>query len=239
MNNLKFAQEEAVRFYSRVAPVLRAGIKKFRKKKGIESVPAIDVPLSQNQELLFDVISYNDEQSVIKILNTIDDVNYIDERGLSPLSLALGFGQDRYAIVNRLLERGADPNKKIILLRFNKDKNVMEWWWDKKSTPLLSAITAAQPGIELIKLLLEKGSDPNKSVVEYVTIEGNKVLIRHIPLLSAVTVQNPNMEIIDMLLDYGADPYAKDNRGRTALDIALASNASIEIIDRLQRAIKQ
>jgi hypothetical protein len=104
--------------------------------------------------------------------------------------------------VQKLLDRGADPNVKFR----HGDR-----------TPLVlvaSARDSSDPShrqdlLAVAKLLLERGANPNAQTP-----------IGKTALMVAAEKNDPDM--IELLLAKGADPVIKDGNGKTALDMALA-----------------
>lgn len=126
---------------------------------------------------------------------------YADD-GFTPLALACYFSQ--YPVSKLLVEKGADVNK----VASN----------GSQIGPIHSAV--AVNSVELVRLLLENGGDPNLKQNGGVT-----------PLHSAA--HRGNVPIIELLLQHGADTGAKMADGRTALDFARADGheAVVKILE--------
>lgn len=94
------------------------------------------------------------------------------------------------AIVNKLLEKGADPNKETI----------------NGETPLYIASQYNNP--EVVEVLLEKGADPNKATTDY----------GETPLFIASVFNHSR--VVEALLNHGANVDQAINNGSTPLYIA-------------------
>ena len=116
-------------------------------------------------------------------------------------------------ITRRLLERGADPNKKFAMQDRSRDRSIAE-------TVLMLA--AEQGQLEILKLLLKSGADPNVS-----NAFGQTAL--HIAAGSGA------VDMVRLLLDAGADPEVTRSETSTPLDIAV-DKGNTSIIDLLLAA---
>ena len=141
------------------------------------------------------------------------------------LALMLAMQEDNEEIVDMLMERGATMNLKLIdpagydfltvlsdrasprmvQLALNMGANVNEQNAANKRTALM--IAAMSDRIDVMKVLLENGADPN--IVD-------KNLFS--PLMVA-SLHN-NYDIVKLLLDYGAKVDLKNTIGTTALNLA-------------------
>ena len=150
------------------------------------------------------------------------DVNYIEAGGMTALSMTLS-AMDRESseiAAVKLLEAGADVNPPV-----------SPWKW----SPLMWAVGNAyfvelETGADhtgLIKLLLDAGADPN------VKADGNTPLHAVAFIEREITAGFPEgslppgysskigPKIAEMLLDAGADKNAKNDEGKTPLQVAL------------------
>ncbi len=122
--------------------------------------------------------------------------------GFQAVHLAAFFG--RTEVMAALLERGAEAN-----CYSENDMHVQ---------PIHSAVAGRH--LEITRMLLEHGADPNAAQGEGFT-----------PLQGAA--QNGQMEMVALLLAHGADPRQKNDRGQTAADIA-AEAGHTEVAARLK-----
>jgi ankyrin repeat protein len=130
--------------------------------------------------------------------------NAIAPDGYSPLGLAAFF--KRRDVVHELLEAGADPRPASRQGGF---------------TPLHSAVAtdAGASDIEIVRMLLDKGADPNAKSQSGST-----------PLHTVAFTGD--RASLDLLLKHGADRTIKNDEGKTATDIA-AERGHQEIADLL------
>jgi len=159
------------------------------------------------------------------------DANAKNDSKSSPLIAACWADREDIEIVNALLEQGADPNE-----------------FDPKNAAIVGSdlmpplsIAAGNGYSGIVKALLEKGANVNqttemfkKSALMMTSMNGDtgtmKLLIKaganieeadcwgHTPLMHAVIGDSP--EAVTLLLANNASLEAKDEKGRTAADIA-------------------
>jgi ankyrin repeat protein len=137
--------------------------------------------------------------------------NGVSQDGFSPLGLAAFF--KRREVVRYLLDAGADTRPASRQGGF---------------TPLHSAVAtdAGSVDVEIVRLLLDKGGDPNAQAQSGST-----------PLHTVGFTGD--RESLDLLLKHGADRAIKNNDGKTAADIA-RERGHQEIADLLvSRAVKR
>ncbi|MBU7318293.1 ankyrin repeat domain-containing protein [Paenibacillus oleatilyticus] len=136
--------------------------------------------------------------------------------------------KEEETVVKAILKSGADPNVQNdegetvlhlihspnIIKIFLEDSRTKVFVAKKNGNNLLHGSVSKPTGVdkEYIKLLLEKGFDPNLK-----GFEGNTSL--H---FAVVAQEDP--EVLKLLLDAKADPYLKNDKGQTAIDIATANN---------------
>lgn len=159
---------------------------------------------------------------VQKLLDSGEDINEQDERGVTPLSFAASSGQ--VEMIHFLIDHGADTEAStpagatpLISAIGMERRNSIEALLDRGAnieariengdTPLHRA-AQAQPYQKLVTLLCERGADVN-----------SKNNLGSTPLHNAAwfgITQN-----VEMLLAAGADPMIQSDKGETALDYAL------------------
>ena len=110
-------------------------------------------------------------------------------------------------LIEELLNHGADPNIAI------KNPNPTFDGY----TPLFVAITTPNPNPRLVKLLLEKGANPNA------TFRGTNILMN-------IVSNQSNIEILDLMLNHGADINARDPNRLTPLMYATFNKEKPELL---------
>lgn len=132
-------------------------------------------------------VKAKDTKQIEELLNSGVDINCLFY-GWTPLQYAISLGEEEVAMF--LIEKGADIRK----LHHKSD-----------GCPLEGAIKKRLP--KLLKLLLDKGIDPNK-----VLSNGNPAIF------TAVEKENP--DILKILLDGNADPNILNQSGESALFVS-------------------
>jgi ankyrin len=133
-------------------------------------------------------------------------------------------------IIKALLEKGADPNKKVKDNTLTRTIFTMQWFFEDGATPFIRA--AQSSDTELMKVLLQYKADP-KAVT---TLGDNALTVSGgIGWVEGVTYERShkeNFEAMKMLLDLGLDPNHANNEGRTAL-MGAAMKGRPEVIQLL------
>jgi ankyrin repeat protein len=122
---------------------------------------------------------------------------------------------DHLEIIEKLLEKGANPNGKIKENTLTRTIFTMQWFFEDGATPFIRA--AQSSDTVLMKLLLKYKADPQAT-----TTGGDNALTASggIGWVEGVTYERSakeNFEAMKMLLDLGLDPNHANNEGRTAL----------------------
>src|SRR5688572_9843037 len=137
---------------------------------------------------------------------------------------------DHLDIIKALLEKGADPNKKVKDNTLTRTIFTMQWFFEDGATPFIRA--AQSSDTVLMKLLLQYKADP-KAVT---TLGDNGLTVSGgIGWVEGVTYERShkeNFEAMKMLLDLGLDPNHGNNEGRTAL-MGAAMKGRPEVIQLL------
>ena len=119
-----------------------------------------------------------------------------------------------------LLERGAKPDPRLRLPVLPRFHNAGDAQFAEGATPLMRAAKARD--IPVMKLLLNKGANPNVATKNYSTA-----------LMFAAgmgggrgrTSETVGLEAVRLCLDHGADVRAFNDNGDTALHVAAAAGA--------------
>jgi uncharacterized protein len=122
---------------------------------------------------------------------------------------------DHLEIIEKLLEKGANPNGKIKENTLTRTIFTMQWFFEDGATPFIRA--AQSSDTVLMTLLLKYKADPQAT-----TAAGDNALTASggIGWVEGVTYERSakeNFEAMKMLLDLGLDPNHANNEGRTAL----------------------
>jgi len=122
---------------------------------------------------------------------------------------------DHLEIIEKLLQKGANPNGKIKENTLTRTIFTMQWFFEDGATPFIRA--AQSSDTVLMQLLLKYKADPQAT-----TVAGDNALTASggIGWVEGVTYERStkeNFEAMKMLLDLGLDPNHANNEGRTAL----------------------
>lgn len=219
----------------------------------MKHAPDVPVPVITDPNMaLITACKANDLTVVLAALHAGADVNALDEKGYSALMDAVDwtphaeFMIDNVDTVQALVDAGANVNYRGHDVDQPNDP----------TTPLL--IAANHSKWQTVKLLLAHDADVNAAEVDGSTAlmsaagwENTEVVeallkrgarIDHRSIIYACQFYNGQnaagvRETVALLLRYGASVRDKDNIGRTALSVVIASNWHDEqLIDMLKRA---
>lgn len=115
--------------------------------------------------------------------------------------------KDTEKLIESLLNHGADPN-----LAIRNPNPSFDGY-----TPLFVAITTANPNPNIVKMLLEKGANPNA------TFRGSNIL------MNIVANQN-NTDILNLMIKHGVDINTRDSNGLTPLMYATYNKEKPELM---------
>ena len=176
---------------------------------------------SRISPLSYSIVEWPNTEIPKMLIEAGADVNYRRINGaleVPVLSTAIGAGN--VGIVERLLSKGADPNCERVLANGNRYSPLVDsidvWPNDAIASILINAgadvnyignnngvklpvlhAAISESNVDILKLLLSKGADPN---CERVLADGS----RYSPLLDSIHVW-PNDEITKLLIGAGAD----------------------------------
>ena len=168
------------------------------------------------------------EALAIFLLEEGADPMKMDSIGTTPLHAAVRTG--KLKLVKELLAHGADPNARLVKAPppFIGDYTFYRRYVG--ATPFWLAAAARIPDLDLIRVLIAAGANPNLPAADGAT-----------PLMAAVgMVQNEarlaaesrSLDVVKLLVEIGADVDAVDQRGQTAVHGAarLARNTLIQFL---------
>ena len=153
---------------------------------------AQSVNTKQLGQELIDAAEKGDLSAVNRLLKAGADVNALNDKGSSALTIALDWRHT--AVAKRLL---AVPG-----IQVDHRKN------ESDDTPLQQA--ALSGDTELVKMLLAKGANANA-----------QGLFKRTPLMWAAWTRASKPGLVKMLLAAGADVSLRDDQGKTAYDHAI------------------
>jgi ankyrin repeat protein len=113
----------------------------------------------------------------------VEAVRFLVENGSDPNQTGLGraiaraFARHDLPIIQYLMSKGAKPDAELLSVTNWQPPNLVERWIDMGAnvnagvgpynrTPLMMAVASEQAGVATVKLLLEKGADPNAEDAE-------------------------------------------------------------------------
>src|SRR5262245_2184523 len=177
---------------------------------------------------LLTAVNNRNYQLAAFLLDKGADPNLANKGGWTPLYLATDNrnieggdypvpkgDMDHLEIIQKLLEKGANPNGKIKDTTLTRTIFTMQWFFEDGATPFIRAAQSSDTA--LMNLLLKYKADPQAT-----TAGGDNALTASggIGWVEGVTYERSakeNFEAMKMLLDLGLDPNHANNEGRTAL----------------------
>jgi ankyrin repeat protein len=174
------------------------------------------------------------------------DVNLANKGGWTPLYLATDNrnieggdyptrtpDMDTLEFITLLLEKGADPNARMIESSETRTVFTNQWLDEKGATALLRASQSGD--IELMKLLLEHGADPMINTELGVTPLAVAAGIGWVEGVTQEWSTEQTVEAVKLLLELGIDPNFQADTGRVALHGA-AHKGATEVVKILVEA---
>jgi hypothetical protein len=164
------------------------------------------------------------------------DIDQPDPDGVSPLLVAIM--NANWDLAKQLIAAGADVNHWDIygespLIHAIDQRNKIDGGRNSIDPP------NATKGIEIVKLLIERGADPNMQLFFKPANSRGAVQTRGVtPLIRAAA--NADLEVVKLLLEHGADATLYTADRQTPIHAVLAGRApepqAIEMIKLLQKA---
>ncbi|BCS91222.1 MAG: hypothetical protein ARM1_0679 [Candidatus Micrarchaeota archaeon] len=168
---------------------------------------------------LFAAIRDNDYDTAAELIKDREvDINASID-GVTPLSLILSRYESSHYDLYLTEDEYSDRVDALIINREDFNPNI-----SLSGKKRYLHIAAESDNSLAIKLLLDRGADPNKRDVYGDT-----------PLICLIESLAPYPETVSLLLEYGADPNIKDNAGRTALDVALEELGHLKRLKKLEQ----
>ena len=191
----------------------------------IDSGIELNRKIYSSSESYLNLAASKNEFEILKLLVEAGmDVNVSDSYGCTPLI----YSMRNYEMFKYLLEHKADPNL------ITRDNTSFEKY---KISPIVSLgnswNSVIDNKVELLKLLLEYGADPDMRG----GWKGSTILIY---IVSANSINKTSVDAVKLLLQAGADPNVENNDRKTALQFlesrSYTNEYSYEIIKILLEA---
>jgi ankyrin repeat protein len=174
------------------------------------------------------------------------DVNLANKGGWTPLYLAtdnrnLEGGDyptrepdmDHLEFIKLLLDKGADPNARMIESTETRTVFTNQWLDEEGATAFLRASQSGD--LELMKLLLQYGADPHINTTLNVTPLAVAAGIGWVEGVTTEWSEEQTLEAVKFLLELGIDPNLQADTGRVALHGA-AHKGATEVVKLLVAA---
>ncbi len=156
------------------------------------------------------------------------DPNIANKGGWTPLYLATDNANieggdypvpkpdmDHHEFIKILLERDADPNRRVRDNTLTRTIFTMQWLYENGATAFVRASQSSD--LALMRLLLEYGADAFQATENGDTALTTSAGIGWVEGVTYERKPQDNVEAVRMLLDLGLDPNHANREGRTAL----------------------
>ena len=150
------------------------------------------------------------------------DIGLPDPSGVPPLSIAMMNGN--WDLAKQLIDAGADVNQWDIFGQSPLHVAIGNLKMRGDNNPLDSDAQQMQAsGRDIVKLLVERGANPNQQLVYRAPGRGEGVGRGYTPFLAACA--SGDIEIVKLLLAHGANATLATSDGQGAIILAVASRA--------------